>query len=195
MSKYKFIALFGLLGFAVACERPTPPASGNAAGAAYNLAAYLQAQAKRLQAEKPTVIKRAKTEDKAAETIKTSEVDWEDELAIFQDVDISKPSLREYYTEEKQPFGNNLTAYTYTKTAEAEAPVQHLTLQTNREQKLQGMEAVLLEENMLFYSKRKVTLSTNPATGNITGYQINGVQKLVFGDSLHYNVTAIIQEH
>ncbi len=193
MGKYKVIALFGILCTAVSCERPTPRATTGTAGSSYNLEAYLQAQAERLQAKKPVIIKRAQTENHAQETIKTSKIDWEDELSIFQDIDISKPSLRSYYTEEKQTLGDDITAYNYTKAVKAEAPVQHLTLQANKEQKLQGMEAVLLEENVLFYSRRKVKLSTNPATGDITGYQINGVQKLIFGDSLHYNVTAIIQ--
>ncbi|MBD1397369.1 hypothetical protein H9Q13_09350 [Pontibacter sp. JH31] len=189
MGRYNIIGFLALLWAAVACERPVPPVS-DGEKAAYNLTGYLQQQAQRLQAEKPMVLKSVKTQNKPTETIETSDVDWEKELSIFQEVDLSRPALRDFYQEQQQTLPNGSTITVFLKSEDAAAPVEQLVLTVSPFQKLEHLEAVVLEENILFYSKRKITLTAESGTGNVSGYRVEGVQKLIFGDSLHYRIDA-----
>ncbi|WP_299706493.1 hypothetical protein [uncultured Pontibacter sp.] len=181
-----FLAL--LLGFA-ACERPTPRLA-NGAEPAYDLTGYLQEQTARLQQRKPPVLKSVTTKGQQPETTQMDDVDWEKELAIFQEVDLSRPALRDFYREERHTLPNGSTVSIFTKDAEAAAPVERLQLTVSPFQRLEHLEAIVLEENMLFYSKRNITLTAESGSGNLTGYRVEGVQKLIFGDSLRYRIDA-----
>lgn len=190
MVKYKNILLGVLLaGTIVACERPTPPTSARAADS-QNFTIYLQQQIQRLQTAKPMVLKSVKTENSPTETVETSDVDWEDELAIFQEVDLSRPALQDLYSEQREPQTNGSTSVMFKKVEEAETPVQYLQLLLSPDNNIQQLEALVLEKNLLFYSRRKISLSTHPRSGDISSYRIEGVQKLIFGDSLHYRIDA-----
>jgi hypothetical protein len=189
LARYNILGLLALLWATVACERPEPSASATKT-APYNLTGYLQEQTKRLQQEKPVVLKSVTTQNKPTETIETSEVDWEKELSIFQEVDLSRPALRDFYQEQQQTLPDGSKATVFSKSEEAAAPVQQLQLLFSPSQQLEHLEAIVMEENILFYSKRKITLSAERGTGNLTSYRVEGVQKLVFGDSLHYRIDA-----
>lgn len=189
MIKLKTIGLLLLLVATAACERPAPPTTQEAADA-FDVSGYLQQQLMWLQAERPMVLKSVTTKGQPTETVETAEVNWEDELEVFQELDINRPSLRAYYTEERVEGQGGLVSRKYTKEEGATAPVNYLHLITNESKDLQELEAVLLDENMLFYSRRKVLLKVNPATGRMDGYRVEGVQKMIFGDSLHYRIDA-----
>lgn len=189
MARYNILGFLALLWVTVACERPEPSRSARTE-ATYNLTGYLQQQTERMQQEKPVVLKSVTTQNKPTETIETAEVDWEKELSIFQEVDLSRPSLRDFYREEQQTLPDGSTATVFTKSEDAAAPVQRLELIVSPDQQLEHLEAIVLEENILFYSKRKITLTAERGTGNIAGYRVEGVQKLVFGDSLRYRIDA-----
>ncbi len=136
------------------------------------------------------VLKSVTTQGKPTETIETAEVDWEKELSIFQEVDLSRPALRDFYREEEQTLPDGSTLTVFTKSEEAAAPVQRLQLIVSPEQKLEQLKATVLEENILFYSEREITLTAEPGTGNIGSYRVEGVQKLMLGDSLRYRIDA-----
>lgn len=156
----------------------------------YDLTAYLQQETARLQQEKPPVLKSVTTKGQPTETTETNEIDWEKELSIFQEVDLGRPALRDFYREERQELPNGSTVSTFTKTEEAAAPVQRLELVVSPFHKLEHLEADVLEENILFYSRRKITLVAEPGTGKLSSYRVEGVQKLIFGDSLRYRIDA-----
>ncbi|MCC9135734.1 hypothetical protein ACFSKU_17060 [Pontibacter silvestris] len=189
MAKYKIILLFGLLWATTACERPAPPVSAKAE-TSYDLTSYLQEQEQRLQAEKPVVLKSVQTKGKPTETIKTRELNWESELSVFDEVDLNRPALRDYYTKQEQVLEDGSTLIKYSRTEDAEAPVSYLQLQLSPEKKLTHLEALIQDRNVLFYSKRRINLEANAVSGDISSYHISGVQKLVFGDSLRYLIDA-----
>ncbi len=181
------IALLGvaLLAF-TACDRPVPPVSDNPND--FDVAAYVQAEIDRLQAKQPAVLKSVKTEDQPDETIQLDQLDWADELAIFAEADINKPTLREYYNREEEQTADGGKIIRFTKTEDAKVPVESLYLEISAQDKLQQLRTVIRDENLLFYSKRSATLESNPETGRIQGYEVKGVQKMIFGDSLRYSI-------
>ncbi|WP_439880778.1 hypothetical protein ACSX1A_16685 [Pontibacter sp. MBLB2868] len=189
MARHIPIILIGLLLATTACERPAPPTSAEAE-ATYNLTAYLQQQKQRLEAQKPMVLKSVTTENKPTETIQTDKIDWEDELAAFEQADLNRPALQEYYTKQETVLENGNVAVEYRKIEDTEPVVQYLRLTLTPTKQLQQLDAVLQDKNPLFFSRRTIQLQADPATGNISGYNVQGVQKLIFSDSLHYAVDA-----
>lgn len=189
MARHLPIFFLVLLLATTACERPTPPTSAEAE-ASYNLTAYLQQQIERLQAEQPMVLKSVTTEGTATETIETSEIDWEDELAVFGQADLNRPALEEYYTRQERVLDNGSIVVEYNRVEDAEPQVHYLRLELSPDRKLKQLNALLQDQNILFYSRRNVQLSADPANGNISGYKVEGVQKLILSDSLHYRVDA-----
>ncbi len=186
MAKYSLgLLLVALLAF-TACERPVPPATDGASG--YNLTLYLQQQKERLMAEKPMVLKSVSTVGEATETIETDAINWEDELAVFEQLDLRRPALEEYYKKQEFVLDNGDIAIEYNKLPDSKTLVNHLYITLNPDRKLKQLNATLLDKNPLFYSSKRVQLEADPNTGNISGYTIQGVQKLIFSDSLHYKV-------
>lgn len=188
MFKYSLGFFFALMAF-TACERPSPPATAGA-DASYNLSSYLQQQKERMALEQPMVLKSVSTEGKPAETVETDEIDWEDELAVFEQLDLRRPALEEYYIKQESVLENGDIAILYKKREDSEPLVHYLNLTLTPERKLKQLEAVLQDKNPLFYSHRFLQLQTQPGSGNISSYSIKGVQKLIFSDSLRFSLDA-----
>lgn len=187
MGRYSIgLLILGMLAF-TACERPAPPA---AESDSYNLTRFLQEQVATMQAKKPMVLKSVSTDNLPAETIQTDEVDWEDELAVFEQLDLNKPTLEEYYIKDRIPLEGGAYAVVYKKREDSEPLVHYLYLGFGPDKQLKQLQAILQDKNPLFFSRRKVMLQTDPGTGNISDYRIEGVQKLIFSDSLHFRVDA-----
>lgn len=189
MARHLCTFLLVVLLATTACERPTPPTSAEAE-ASYNLTAYLQQQTERLQAEQPMVLKSVTTEGTPTEIIETAEIDWEDELAVFEQADLNRPALEEYYTKQEQVLENGSIVVEYNRVEDTEPLVHYLRLELTSDRKLKQLNALLQDQNVLFYSRRNVQLNADPASGNISGYKVQGVQKLILSDSLHYSVNA-----
>ena len=172
-----------------ACERPSPPTFAEAE-ASYNLTPFLEREIERLQAEQPMVLKSVTTGRTQTETVEISEVDWEDELAVFEQTDLNRPALEEYYTKQEQVLDDGNIVVEYKRVEDAEPLVHYLRLELTPERKLKQLNALIQDQNLLFYSRRNVQLTADPANGHISGYRVEGVQKLVLSDSLHYRVDA-----
>ena len=183
------ILCLGLLLATTSCERPAPPTAAEA-GDSYNLAAYIEQQQQRLQAEKPMVLKSVTTEERPTETIQTAEIDWEDELSVFAETDLNRPALQEYYTREERVLPDGNIVLEYNRVEDAEPLVHYLRLEMTPDRVLRQLNALIQDQNILFYSRRNIQLTADPSSGNISGYRVQGVQKLVLSDSLHYQIDA-----
>jgi hypothetical protein len=171
-----------------ACEQPVP--RSNSAEGFYDVSAYLKKQKEYLQKQQPVLTKTVQTAGQPAETIKVTQTDWENELAIFEEADLKKPSLRDYYIRKEQVLSNGGISIKYYKMEDAEAPIEYLYLQLTPDRTLQHLETAFLEKNPLFYSRRKASLSVDSVTGRILSYNIEGIQKMILGDSLRYTIKA-----
>jgi hypothetical protein len=189
VKKYSLGIVAAIVCGITACNQPAPHTEGSVDGF-YNIAALVQQEKQRLQQLQPAVLKSVKTGDAPAETKQLENLDWNEELSIFEEADISKPTIREYYTRQEESLPDGSKVLHYTRKPDASAPVTYLRLQLSPSQVVQLIEAELLDENMLFYSRRKATLQASPQTGRLRSYEVIGVQKMIFGDSLHYTVQA-----
>src|SRR5690606_1592418 len=149
-----------------ACERPVPKLA-DGQEPAFALTAYLEKQVARLQQEQPPVLKSVIAKGQPTETAQMERLDWEKELAIFQEVDLSRPALLDSYTQARQPWPSGSRVSVFTKDPTASAPVERLQLTVSPTQQLAHLEATVLQENMLFYSTRNISPIAAPGTGNL----------------------------
>lgn len=138
------------------------------------------------------VLKSVTTKGNTTETIETSQIDWADELAVFEQTDLNRPALEEYYTKQEQVLDNGNIVVEYNRVEDVEPLVHYLRLELTADRKLTQLNALIQDQNVLFFSRRNVQLTSDPASGNISGYRVEGVQKLVLSDSLYYRVDATL---
>lgn len=186
----QFIFVLAIALLTAACEQPVPRT--DSAEGFYDVSAYLKKQKEYLQKARPVLTKTVQTGDQPAETISVTNTNWANELAIFEEADLRKPSLRDYYTKQEQPLPNGGITIRYDKIEDAEASIEYLYLHLTPDRTLQHLEAAFMEKNPLFYSRRKATLSVDSVSGHISGYNITGVQKMILGDSLRYTIQAAL---
>ncbi|GAB2774405.1 hypothetical protein HNQ93_001050 [Hymenobacter luteus] len=188
-------SVFGwLLGTVVllsACEpgqdatvRPNP---ANSKPAYFNLLGFLEKQATLLNGRKPVVEKQAVLRDGHQETTRVTQTDWAKELQIFQQADINKPALRGLYQVDCVTTPAGLVRRSYRRQPGTEHPVEQLTV-VSRGGSVQELTATVAQDNPLVYSAKTMTLRCQ--NGQISSYQVSGVQKLVLFDSVRYAVRA-----
>lgn len=175
--------------FLSACEagedatvRPNP---ANRKPAYFNLLGFLETQAKELNQRQPTVEKQVLLRDGQRETAQVTKLDWAKELQIFQQADINKPALRGLYQVDSATTTEGLIRRSYRRQPGTEHPVEQLSI-LSAGSAVQELTATVAQDNPLVYSAKTLTLRCQ--NGRITSYQVQGVQKLVLFDSVHYSV-------
>ncbi|MBG8555256.1 hypothetical protein [Hymenobacter guriensis] len=184
--------LLGLAWLAAACSSDTETARrGQPAPRSryFALNAFLEDQAKQLNQRQPGVTKQVRLRTGGQETTLVRQLDWNKELQIFQQADITKPALRGAYTVDST-VENGLLRRRYQRRPGIEHPVRQLTVLTSGPQVV-AVEAVITQDNPLVYSSKTVELRCQ--NGQVASYRVNGVQKLVLFDSVRYAVSSRVQ--
>ena len=121
---------------------------------------------------------------------------WQKELEIFQMLDaINKPINRDLYHHNSYADArSNLTVEAFTTSA-SHVPVQQLKVfyqQTPR--RIKRLEGVYREMNSLYQGTRFLTMEFQQLAGQpiLTAYSIEGGQKMVFRDSVHYSISGAL---
>ena len=157
----------------------------------FDVKGLLDGQVARLNQQQPVVEKQVQLRDGTTETTRVAKTDWSKELQIFYQADINKPALRGAYAKSTSASYNAPDGVsTYKLTPGTEAPVTSLVVgtasATDAGGPMQEIAAVIRQDNPLFYSQKRLRLST--VNGTLAGYSVQGVQKLVFFDTVRYSV-------
>ena len=122
---------------------------------------------------------------------------WVKELEVFRQLDVfNKPGFKGMYkiTEGEKDNQSNLLIRRYESTL-AHAPVTSVVFYYQQEfTRLYKVEAAMREENPLFTTSRVLELEFDEISGHhlLSQYKLTGVQKMVFGDSLHLSIAGSI---
>ncbi|UOQ79024.1 hypothetical protein MUN84_11150 [Hymenobacter sp. 5516J-16] len=175
--------------FLAACEagedatvRPNP---ANWKPAYFNLLGFLETQATLLNQRQPAVEKQVLLRDGQQETTRVTQLDWAKELQIFQQADINKPALRGLYQVDSAATAEGFTRRSYRRQPGTEHPVEQLTV-LSEGSTVRELTATVAQDNPLVYSTKTMTLRCQ--NGQVSSYQVRGVQKLVLFDSVRYSV-------
>lgn len=120
--------------------------------------------------------------DGQTESQRVRKIDWGKELAIFRELDISKPGLQDnYYVSTPSP-GVRL----YTLKSGKNSVVQHLKIQfTSDASQIVTMEGVVAQNNYLYKSEKLLSLNFQTSGQNtvyLADYQIKTTKKILFGE-------------
>jgi hypothetical protein len=153
----------------------------------FDVKGLLDAQATRLNAQKPAVEKQVQLRTGALETTRVPGVDWSKELQIFYQADINKSALRGAYTALPPASTPAGTRQVYVRKPGVQNPVEELAV-VSRGAVVQEVTATLAQDNPLFFSQKKLVLSC--PSGQLRSYRVQGIQKLVLFDTLRYSAAA-----
>ncbi|WP_187316978.1 hypothetical protein [Hymenobacter sp. BT190] len=200
----KRLSVLALLGVLAACGTTDDEATirtnpANRKPGYFDVKGYLDSQVMRLNQLQPAVEKQVQLRDGRTETTRVTKTDWAKELQIFYQADINKPALRGAYSENiGAPYSNAAGEgmYAYVRKPGIDATVESLTINTlgaaGPKDQLEELTAVIKQDNALFYSEKKVHMRS--LNNRLTEYEVRGVQKLAFFDTVRYSVqTRILQ--
>jgi len=156
----------------------------------FDVKGFLDRQVAGLSRRQPTVEKQVRLRNGTTETTRVAKTDWSKELQIFYQADINKPALRGVYRVSALSSGVAGRAQaSYVRKPEAKATVETLTVTTSKDAptaQVEEIRAFVKQDNALFYSEKKLRLLCKD--GNVTAYEVQGVQKLIMFDTVRYSV-------
>lgn len=193
--KYLIIRLLGslLLFWLPGCsDRTADPAQRAAVtGQYFNLTGFIQEQMVLLNKEKPVAIKKVIEAGNRPETKNVTNLNWAQELAVFQELDLNKPAFRNAYTVARQqdPKTGGVTL-TYRPKPDTDGNIQYLVIRTNASGHVQSIKGLQETNNLLLSTRRELQLNAQTKNGvtRLTSYRIQGLQKPIIFQALRYMI-------
>jgi hypothetical protein len=187
--KFAYI-LMGLIG-SVLCGCGNEAASLKRDSRFFDLAAFIETHSSVLDSLHPSVRKKVTIGDTVEEKIVT-DTDWNKELELFNQADISKPALQASYEIEEE--SGQVRVYRAKANENPNVKYIKATLDSKTGQ-IVSLEALISRNNYLYHSEKKIWLQCRispQGKSQIIAYGISGMQKLIFNDQVPYQIEAEI---
>lgn len=131
------------------------------------------------------------------EVIQKDSAAWAETLELFSDANINRPVLQGSYTVKDsvdQQRGWKVRIYRAKQPQKAEIPYLAVYYQDSLDD-VRQIEAAFHEENVLYSTKRQMAmqLESTPSGPLLISYQSTGSQKMIFRDSVTYQVMAALR--
>lgn len=152
----------------------------------YDLKGFIENQIVYLSENKPEVSKTAILGSNREVSV-TREMDWKKELELFVQADINKPSYRQSY----EMIRNGPLHYEYRLKPGNDLPVAYLKIDTDSVLKQPlHVEALIRTKNKIYNSEKKLVLNAQKRNNllEITSYEVNGYQKLIFVEKKEFGI-------
>lgn len=179
-----------LAGCGGAPEHASPRAAS--AGPLYfDVKGLLDQQIKQLDQARAAALKQVRVRGGAPETVRVPAVQWTDELQLFFQADINKAALRGAYAVDSARLPDGRLRRTYTRRPGHDiAPVARLEV-LGPPATPDEITADVEQHNALFTARKHLRLDLRQ--GRLTGYAVQGTQKLVLFDTLRYAAAGQVQ--
>ena len=149
----------------------------------FDLKGLIEKQIKILNTQKPLTQKLVVISDSSeSQSVKT--INWSKELELFMQADLNKPAFIQSYRVD-----SSSTSVKYTLNASEKLPVKYLKISRLGEDGI-AVEALINNNNYLYETERHLKLSVK--NNNLTNYQIDGFQKIVFGKKKIFKINGTI---
>ena len=122
---------------------------------------------------------------------------WQNELEIFRQLSaFERPAYKSHYRVEDgiKDVKSNLSIRRYTATQSN--PVSQLQFYYfNHFRNIRKIEAVYHQENLLYATRRKLIMEFDDINGTavLTGYSMDGIQKMMLSDSVRFSLKALVE--
>jgi hypothetical protein len=190
---YSFICLCLAFWMSSCQEEPTAASRAARVKQAYDMEGFLNQEAQALAQSQPKVTKTVYETGKAKDTKTMQGVDWPSELAPFSDADLNKPALMGLYTEEVSTNAAGQTVKHYQAQEDAKTNLQEATYTFDPQGQLVQVDALILQENLMFKTRKKLHLEAQPnQTPRLKRYRLDETQELMFMSPDEYGVEGVI---
>jgi hypothetical protein len=149
----------------------------------FDLKGLIDKQIKTLNTQKPVVQKIVVIAD-SSENQSVKAIDWSKELELFMQADLNKPAFIQSYQVDSSSMGVK-----YTLKESEKLPVKYLNISRSGEDGI-IVEALINNDNYLYETERHLKLSIK--NSELTNYQIDGFQKIVFGNKKTFRINGNI---
>lgn len=159
----------------------------------YDMDSLISAQVALLTEGRFKLAKKAGIGDSLESVVVTPDsAGWSGELAVFRQLEIAeRPTNRDKYkVMETEDMKSNLKVRSYVA-EETPVPYLHFYYLKGKED-VRKIEAGYYDANLLYTSKRDLTLEFEDGNGTMTlrRYTIEGYQKIMMADSVHFTIEA-----
>lgn len=164
----------------------------------FDLDSLVSSQVVYLSKSKASLKKEATISDKSSSSVNMLDsTAWSHELDVFRQLDlINRPIYSDVYNTKDgvKDSKSNLLIRSYEAPANSTVPYLRLYYQTTTA-RLKKLEALYQEANSLYNSQRKLEMYFDDTSGKpyLTGFFIEGDQKMILSDSVHYTIQGEIQ--
>ena len=190
ISKAKYICTVLVMVGLVACK-PTPKEGKLLGGEYFALDQEIAQTIKELDALKAGVYKQVMVDGKQEEVILLpSNFKWENELALFKDINLNKPAWQGFITSDTTNlFG--LTEIIY-KTERKEIPFKHIRMMFDQNKQLIYLVVNIDKADEITHSQRTLSAQwvsrSNTSERHLVGYSVKGYQKTQLKDTLKFDI-------
>jgi hypothetical protein len=176
--------IIGLLTFCTVLSACSEEVRENQVKKYFDLKGLIEKQIKTLNTQKPVVQKLVIISDSSEnQSVKT--IDWAKELELFMQADLNKPAFIQSYQVDSSSMG---VKYTLKETEKL--PIKYLNISRKGENGI-SIEALINYDNYLYATERHLKLSIK--NSQLIDYQIEGFQKIIFGDKKIFKINGIIK--
>lgn len=188
MRQHSLIGIFCLLLMAGACQEPVTKKPAPDKALYFDVPGFIQSQAAMLEAENPQALKMVMEKGQVQERKLLQDLEWPKELAVFSELDLNKPALRNSFLVKQLPDSAGLSTIIYQKKPGADGDIVFVAVTRNSRQQVQAIRAQRKNANSLITSTQHLALSCVEEDGRlrIQTIKIGGKQKTLFFDPLHY---------
>jgi len=189
-SKAKFILTSLVVLGLVACK-PEPKQGKLLGGEYYALDQEIAQEIKVLDSLRAGIYKQVTVNGKQEEVLLLpSNVKWENELALFKNIDLNKPAWQGFITADTAVLAGGKEV-TY-KTDRKEIPFKHIRMVFDRHNQLNILVVNIDKEDEITHSQRTLTAQwvsdSDTAQRHLIGYSVVGYQKTQLKDTLKLNI-------
>lgn len=176
--------VIGLLTFWALLSACNEEVKENKTNKYFDLKGLIEKQIKTLNVQKPIVQKSITTAD-SSENQLVKKIDWAKELELFIQADLNKPAFTQSYQVDSSSMGVK-----YSLKDSEKLPVKYLVISRVGEDGI-SVEAFINTNNYLYETERHLQLSVK--NSELTDYQIDGFQKIVFGKRKVFKINGVIK--
>lgn len=176
--------VFGLLLVCALLSACNPEIKEGKINRYFDLKGLIETQIKTLNTQKPFVQKTIVMSEKSESQLVKS-IDWAKELELFIQTDLNKPAFIQSY----QVDSSSKSVIYKLKDAE-KLSIKYLTISKIGENGI-SIEALVSNENYLYQNEKHLKLFLK--NNEVSDYQIEGFQKIVFGDRKTFKINGVIK--
>ncbi len=160
----------------------------------FNIQEFIDKQVAVLQAQDAQLVKALKIDGKSESQSITrlDSVQWEKEFKIVREHDINKPVLVDAYSIEETVTEDGRKHIVYILIDSSQSGILNMKISIDARGMVTSWKSIFSEENILYSNLREISMSFLPNRELMSGYAIHGYHKLMFSDTVYYQLQSVI---